>query len=73
MTTKHRSVGFGEINRRTPRINFRLPDPELRQQLEDAALAHSTTISGYVRSLVLEALQREQEQREFDEAAAFFG
>jgi uncharacterized protein (DUF1778 family) len=61
------------VDRRTPRINFRLPSPELRKQLEDAAQARSTTMSGFVRALVLEALRREQEQREFEEMAAFFG
>jgi uncharacterized protein (DUF1778 family) len=70
---KHPTGYLGKTDRRTPRINVRLPDPELRRQLENAALAHRTTISGYVRSLVLEALQKEQEQAEYEEAAVYFG
>jgi len=67
-------IGFSrEIDRRRPRIDFRLPSPELRQQLEDAAQAHSTSVSAFVQALVLEALRREQEQEKFEETAAFFG
>lgn len=64
---------FGGADLRRPRINFRLPNPELRRQLEEAARAHSTSIAGYVRAVVLEALRREQEQEEIQEASIFFG
>ncbi|MDH3261896.1 MAG: Arc family DNA-binding protein [Acidimicrobiia bacterium] len=57
-----------EGDRRTARINFRLPSPEAREQLEAAAMSHGTTINGYVRALVLDALRKEQEH-----SATFFG
>lgn len=69
----HPTIEFRDLDRRTPRINFRLPNLDYRRQLEEAARAHGTTISGYVRSLVLEALRREQEQSEYEQSAAFFG
>ncbi len=73
VTTNQTADYFREMDRRTPRINFRLPSPELRRQLEEAALAKSTTISGYIRALVLEALRKEQELREQGQAPTFFG
>lgn len=62
-----------EVDRRRPRVDFRLPSPELRQQLEDLAQAHSTNVSSFVQTLVLEALRKEQEQEDFEETAVFFG
>lgn len=68
----HPTIEFRDLDRRTP-INLRLPNLDYRRQLEEAARARGTTISGYVRSLVLEALRREQEQSEYEQSAAFFG
>ena len=73
MTTRHSTGHPGELDRRAPRIIFRLPSPELRRQLEDVARARNTTISGYVRSLVLEALRKEKDLSDYDEPTAFFG
>jgi hypothetical protein len=73
MTTRHPTGYPGELDRRATRIIFRLPSPELRRQLEDAALARSTTTSGYVRSLVLEALRKEKELSDSEEPTIFFG
>jgi len=64
---------LGGTDLRRPRINFRLPNPEYRRQLELAARAHNTSISEYVRSLVLDALRKEREQKEIEEASTFFG
>lgn len=69
----HPVTHVGEVDRRTPRVIFRLPSLELLRQLERVAREHGMTVAGYVRSLVLEALRREQDQQEYEQSAAFFG
>lgn len=64
---------LGGTDLRRPRIDFRLPNSEYRWQLEQAARAHNTSVGEYVRSLVLDALRKEQDQKEIEEASTFFG
>ena len=69
----HAITHVKDVDRRIPRVTFRLPSLELLRQLEKVSREHGTTVAGYVRSLVLEALRREQDQQEYEQSAAFFG
>jgi hypothetical protein len=62
-----------DVDRRTPLVSFRLPSLESRRQLEEVARERGTTVSAYVRSLVLEALRSEQDRQAYEQSAAFFG
>jgi predicted DNA-binding protein len=69
----HPITHVGDMDRRTPRVSFRLPSLESRRQLEQVARERGTTVSAYVRSLVLQALRSEQDQQECEQSVAFFG
>jgi hypothetical protein len=62
-----------DLDRRIPRVTFRLPSLEILRQLVRVSREHGTTVGDYVRSLVLEALRSEQDQQEYEQSASFFG
>ena len=50
------------LNQQTPLIALRLPSQEVREELRNVALAESTSVSGWVRELILDALQERQKE-----------